>query len=77
MKELKGGAPHQQFSQSWTLVIERDELKADTEKVKALESENCDLKKRLLSLSNKLKEVNNSEVRIQYKTAEDLEYRQK
>ena len=78
MRELKGGAPRQRFfSQSWTLVVERDELEAADGKVKRLESENSDLKKKVLSLSNKLKEVNNHEASKQYKPVENLGDRQK
>ena len=78
MKELKGGAPRQRFfSQSWALVVERGELKASDVNVKTLEKENSDLKKKVLSLSNKLREVNNPGARKQYKTVEDLGDRQK
>ena len=74
MKQLKGAPRHRFFGQSWALVIERDELEAG---VKTLEEENTDLKKRVLSLSNKLREVNNPGARKQYKTVEDLGDRQK
>ena len=67
MKELKGGAPrHRFFSQSWAQVVERDELEAVDADVKTLEKENTDLKKKVLSLSNKLREVNNPGARKQY-----------
>lgn len=76
MKELKGGAPrHRFFSQSWTLQVLSEELNTldhESELVKTTEQENAVLKKKVLSLSNKLKTVNNHEARKQYKPVEEL-----
>ena len=67
MKELKGGAPRKRFlSQSWTLQvlpIELDTTHCQNEAVKTLEQENVVLKKKVLTLSNQLKTVNNCEAR--------------
>ena len=52
-------------------MVKRDELEAADGNVKTLlEKQNADLKKKVLSLSNKLRDVNNPGARKQYKTVE-------
>ena len=87
MKKLKGGAPRQRFfSQQWTLQLEPSELDAVQQQesrvqaesvVRSLQQENDMLKKKVLGLNNKLKEVASHEPKKQYKPIEELGARQK
>ena len=87
MKKLKGGAPRQRFfSQLWALEVEPGELEAaehqdrnteTDEVVRLLQEENKEMKKKILSLNSKLKEVSSHEPRKQYKSVDKLGVRQK
>ena len=87
MKKLKGGAPRQRFfSQSWTLELEPGELEAvehqdrsaeAEEVVRSLQEENKKMKKQVLNLNNKLKEVSSRESRKQHKSVDELGAKQK
>ena len=83
MKKLKGGAPCQRyFSQLWTLQLEPSEVEQQDSGVQAesvvrsLQQENDMLKKKVLGLNNKLKEVASHEPKKQYKPVEQLGARQ-
>ena len=73
MRVLKGGTSRQRFfSQNWNLQLHPQELDTVgehaelTSKIQSLEMKNKGMEKRILSLSNKLKEVSSRETTKQY-----------